>query len=84
MTAEGQIPEPRKPQLVIEFGGVGSAEMTFRPDPDVTVAQLYAAAWLLDAWARETRAGQAVLAAQGKIQLLPPGLAAQLGLRGRD
>ena len=65
MTAE-KGPEPQEPQappvsrIVLEFAAPGSAEISVRWEGQVTTAQLYTAAWFLDAYARETRAQEVV------------------------
>lgn len=60
----GQAPEaapaPELSRIVLEFAGPGSAEVSVRWEGKVTTAQLYTAAWFLDAYARETRAQEVV------------------------
>jgi hypothetical protein len=73
-----------KPRLVIEWAGEGLAEVAIRPEGRVSMAQLYAAAWLLEAWTREVRAQQIVGDMARQIMAPPPGLAGQLGLGQRS
>jgi hypothetical protein len=71
--AEPAPAEPaHRPRIVIEFAGPGSADCTIVPDPDVTPSQLYGAAWLLDAGAREARARQVMGPVLGRLAI--PGL----------
>lgn len=71
MSADRQDgPEPaaaEPPTITIRFEGPGAAAMAIVPGPGVTVAQLYAAAWLLDTYAHEVRGGEIARAAMGGI-----------------
>lgn len=71
----------RRPRIVIEFDAVNGAECAIRPDGDVSTGQLYLAAWLLDAFAHETRMGErAMIAAQASPLVVPRGHLAPHGV----
>ena len=63
-------------QLLISFPALANAEATIKAQ-NVSMGQIYAAAWLLDAWARELRAGgipenaRALLVANGPLRPAP-------------
>lgn len=62
--------EPAAPcRIVITFQGPGIAELAITHQGGVTDGQAFAAAFLLDCWAREIR--QAILQAQAVRQLVP-------------
>ena len=55
MTDETKPQEPVPCRLIILFAGEGMAEATIIPEGPVTLGQIYGAAWLLEADAREVR-----------------------------
>lgn len=71
MTAETPPAAGRKPRIVVEFAGPGLADCQIVPDEDVTLAQLYGLAWLIDVWAREARAGQLASSATPLVAGIP-------------
>lgn len=48
---------PARPQIMLTFAGPGMADFAIAATPDIEPAQVYAAAFVIDAWAREIRAG---------------------------
>lgn len=60
-------PAPAQPALVIRFAGQGLAQVVGVDGPDVTPHQLYLAAWLLDAMAREARQGEVMRSMGGGL-----------------
>lgn len=56
---------PERPSITIRFAGPGSAEVASVEAPGIGLGQLYLAAWLLDAIARENRQGELTKAALG-------------------
>lgn len=79
--AEAEAQAERRPRIVIEFDAVNGAECAIRPDGDVSTGQLYLAAWLLDAFAHETRTGErAMIAAQASPLIVPRGHLAPHGV----
>lgn len=72
------------PRIVIEFAGVGLANMTVVA-PGVKLAQLMAAAWLLDSLAREARAGAVAKEAMAGLVEVPGALPPEIArlLHGR-
>lgn len=79
--APEETPEPG-PQVIISFGGPLSAEVQIRAE-HVSPGQLYLAAWLLDAFAHEVRAGQVTQAAIGGLVTAPESVLADLRRQGR-
>ena len=76
-------PEPA-PTLTLRWVGPGAADFSITPSPNLQAAQLYAAAWLLDAYAREVRMGQAAAAAGPLARLVLPGLGQPAGAGRRS
>jgi hypothetical protein len=70
---------PERPRLIIEWAGPDSATLSIRPEGQVSIAQVYGAAWLLDAWARELRAQQVVGDLTRQIITATPGAIPTLG-----
>lgn len=59
------------PEIRITFQGAGLGGVDVKITPTTTDAQLYAAAWVLDAMAHEIRAQ--IVAAQARAQLVTAG-----------
>lgn len=70
MSDNGQPEASAKPRIVIEFAGPGMADNTIAWSDGVTTGQLYGAAWVLDAAAREIRAGE-VARSRGPLVAAP-------------
>lgn len=68
----GTEPPARRPRIVIDFDSVNGSECRITPEGDVTTGQLYLAAWLLDAFAHETRLGERAMAAAARPPILVP------------
>lgn len=62
------------PRVTITFSAPGSADMTVAAEGQVSLGQLMAAAFLLDAVAHEARAGQATKDAMNQLVMAPGGL----------
>jgi hypothetical protein len=67
-------PEAQLPRIVITFAGPGVADMAISPDGTVSVSQVFAAAWLLDAFAHELRAKQVTIGAAQGLLVPRPGM----------
>lgn len=65
-------PAEELPRLVIEWVGKGMADFRIIPSGTLEPAQLYGAAWLLEAYAREVRLGQNAAAAPPRSGLVLP------------
>lgn len=82
--AQPQAEAPTPPRIVITFAGPDRASCSITPEGQLTVAQIYGAAWLLETWAQETRtrelmqAGGGITPAGGDL----PSLLRSLGLGG--
>lgn len=74
-------PPPDKPRLVIEFSGPGQADMTIKAE-GVSPAQLYGAAWYLDAMARGQYADAKIAAAMEAQQMAALAAGIRNGGRG--
>lgn len=70
------------PRIILTFAGVGMADASIALDR-VSPAQLYMAAWLLDAIAHEARGGQLAKAALGGIVGAPASILDDLRRAGR-
>lgn len=57
------------PRIVVTFAGPGLADLTISHEGGVTDGQAFAAAFLMDNWAREIRT--AILQSQAMRQLVP-------------
>lgn len=67
MSDNGTSGPPAKPRIVIEFGGPGLADSSITWTEGMTTGQLYSAAWVLDAYAREMRAAEVLNAQRGLV-----------------
>lgn len=65
-----QPPEtpPKPPRIVLTFDGT-PGDVTITNEGPLSTGMLYAAAWQLEALARETRAGERAVAAQSQLKM---------------
>lgn len=76
-----EAPTPPPPSITLRFADRGAADCTIALDR-VTPGQVMAAAWFLDAYARELRA-QSVAAAPANVRAMPtPAELAKLRAQG--
>lgn len=61
-----------RPRIILEFAGPGTADLMIRIE-GASPAQLYTAAWFLDALAHETRQGQLMQQAVTGLTVARPG-----------
>ena len=58
-----ETPPPANRRIIIELGPVPGMHVGVALEGQITTLELYGAAWFLDAYAHETRAGEAARAA---------------------
>lgn len=79
MSGNGE-PGPAPRRIVVEFVDGPPPDCRILPDPTILATDLYLAAWLMDALAREVRA--ATVAAAPRLEIGRPGMLGHLAPGG--